>query len=230
MLPFQNIISKAPTPLSSLWLVKREGEGCVSCGKRKNLHLGCFLSYMVCNTTLPSFLSLHLMLSLNAPLPIVISKTPLSFLYITTTGHVAKRHQSPSILQKPPSPLFICIPSQSKSYKYPLSFSLSSFTSPPPSLLPAASNREATRERAPSLAPFDHQTPPPTPSLHHFVRTGRSFRIVAVFLLRRQNLGPVPSFWIGTELPFVGRDKDLDRRVFSLNSCLLTRVFFLAKT
>jgi len=26
--------------------------------------------------------------------------------------------------------------------------------------------------------------------------------------LWRQNLGPVPSFWIGTELPFVGRGKD----------------------
>ena len=33
---------------------------------------------------------------------------------------------------------------------------------------------EKPRERAPSLAPFDHQTPPPTPSLHHFVRTGHS--------------------------------------------------------
>ena len=142
-----------------------------------------------------------------------------------------QRRESPNspILHKPPSPLFICITSQSYSYKYPLSFSLSSFYFFFFFFASCSLQQRSHQESLLLLLPWTNHTPPPSTSLHHFVRTGSSFWIGAVFLLRRQNLGSVPSFWIGTELPFVGRSKDLDRRVFSLTSCLLKRVLFLAK-
>jgi len=151
------------------------------------------------------------------------------------------------ILQIAPSLLFICITfTNSNSYKYPLSFPLSSFYFSFFFLASCSQQRSHQENSSPFLWPStplpyssstsnkqQHpQTPPPFP-LHHLVRTGHSFWIGVVFLLRRQDLGSVPSFWIGTELPFVGRIKDLVRRVISLSACLrilLTmRVHSLAK-
>ena len=162
-----------------------------------------FLLFYVVNIIEFLFLSLHLIL----PFQNIISKTPHSFLFITT-GQVAKRHQI--------SPF----------YKNPLTFIyLHHFTNPNPINTPlllsffillllffflaSCSQQRSHQERELLLLlPWTNHTPPPSTSLHHFVRTGSSFWIRAVFLLRRQDLGPVPSFWIGAELPFVGRSKE----------------------
>ena len=115
---------------------------------------------------------------------------PHSFLFIIT-GHVAREMSNPPILHKPPSPLFICITSQSNSYKYPSpSLSLHFTSSSSSSLLPAAPNRGTTERELLLLLPLFTQIPS-SPQQHphttffnlspSLVKTGHSFRILAAF-------------------------------------------------
>ena len=129
-------------------------------------------------------------------------------LLLIMIGQVAKRDTMPQILHKPPLFYFIASPHKPKSYKYPLSFSLSSFYfSSSSSLLPATSNREATK-REPPLASLN-QPYSTTFNLSPSLCEDRPLLLDwGRVLLRWQDLGPVPSFWIGAELPFAGRSKE----------------------
>ena len=89
---------------------------------------GCILASFVSYGVLHHFI-LPFSLFINSPLPNVISKTiptPLSSSWQTKWP---RETSHPSNFIKTPLSLFNYITSQSKSYKYPLSFSLSSFTS-----------------------------------------------------------------------------------------------------
>jgi len=145
--------------------------------KRKS-HLLLFVLYGIQHHDTFLFLSLHLILLFQN----IISKIP-PLLFLHHNRPCGKRNiKSPPFCKNPPFLSLIASLPKSNPYKYPLSFSLSSFYFSSSSLLPAASNREAPKSESSSscflvhrlhlhIHHFNHhQTPPPSTSLHHFVR------------------------------------------------------------
>ena len=83
------------------------------------------LSYIVCNIISSSFLSLHLMLSSI----LSFSRHPLLALHHYNRPCGKRNIKSPPFCKNPPFLSLIASLPKSNPYKYPLSFSLSSFTS-----------------------------------------------------------------------------------------------------
>ena len=137
--------------------------------------------------------------------------TPLLFLHHYNRPCGKRNIKSlPFCKKTPPLYLFASLhnlnpintPSPSLSLHF-TSFSSSSSSS----LLPAASNREATERELLLLLPSSPNFT--TFNLQHFVRTGSSFWIGAVFLLRRQNLEPATPFGLGPSFPSLDAAKIL---------------------